>query len=111
MCTIAEVLRGLKMKTGFSSVELFRKYLWYALRERKFDPDTVADLIHLRQQLSLTDDEVSPYTVSMLSDGLGALAGCLSRKPCNLLYSALWVFRGPVPFATWAMTCSATCTL
>ena len=45
------------MKTGFSGAELFRKYLWYALRERKFDPDTVADLIHLRQQLNLTDDE------------------------------------------------------
>ncbi len=55
----AEVLRGLRMKTGFSAVELFRKYLWYALRERKFDADTVADLVHLREQLDLSDDQVS----------------------------------------------------
>jgi len=53
------VLRGLRMKTGFSAVELFRKYLWYALRERKFDADTVADLVHLREQLDLSDDQVS----------------------------------------------------
>ena len=55
----AEVLRGLRMKTGFSAAELFRKYLWYALRERKFDADAVADLVHLREQLDLSDDQVS----------------------------------------------------
>lgn len=51
------MLRGLRMKTGFSAVETFRKYLWYTLRERKFDADTVADLIHLAEQLELGDDQ------------------------------------------------------
>ncbi len=51
-------MRGLKMKSGFSSTEIFRKYLWYLLRERKFDEDAVADLAALRTALGMTDEEV-----------------------------------------------------
>jgi hypothetical protein len=29
-------------------VEVFRKYLWYVLRERKFGPDAVADMVALK---------------------------------------------------------------
>ncbi len=53
----AGVVRGLKMKSGFSSTEIFRKYLWYLLRERKFDEDAVADLAALRSALNMTDEE------------------------------------------------------
>jgi hypothetical protein len=52
------VLRGLKMKTGFNDVELFRKYLWYLLRERQFDASAVDDLVYLRTVLGMNDDEV-----------------------------------------------------
>lgn len=57
MCVHAGVVRGLKMKSGFSSTEIFRKYLWYLLRERKFDEDAVADLAALRSALNMTDEE------------------------------------------------------
>jgi hypothetical protein len=50
--------RGLKMKTRFSGTEIFRKYLWYLLRERSFDNDAVADMQQLKSALGLTDDEV-----------------------------------------------------
>ena len=51
--------RGLKMKTRFSGTEIFRKYLWYLLRERSFDNDAVADMQQLKSALGLTDDEVT----------------------------------------------------
>ena len=43
------MVRGLRLKTGFTATEIFRKYLWYLLRERKFDEDAVADLSALAQ--------------------------------------------------------------
>ena len=46
------------MKTGFTATEIFRKYLWYLLRERKFDEDAVADLSALRSVLAMRDEEV-----------------------------------------------------
>ena len=53
----AGVLRSLRGRTGFSATEVFRKYLWYALRERKFDEDAVVDLALLRNALSMSDAE------------------------------------------------------
>ncbi len=46
------------MRSGFSGTEIFRKYLWYLLRERSFDVDAVADMQQLKDSLGLTDDEV-----------------------------------------------------
>ncbi len=53
----AGVVRGIRGRTGFSATEVFRKYLWYALRERKFDEDAVLDLALLRSALSMSDEE------------------------------------------------------
>ena len=50
------------MKTGFTATEIFRKYLWYLLRERRFDEDAVADLSALRSVLAMRDEEVSPLS-------------------------------------------------
>ena len=50
------------MKTGFTATEIFRKYLWYLLRERKFDEDAVADLSALRSVLAMRDEEVCPLS-------------------------------------------------
>lgn len=47
------------MRSGYSGTEIFRKYLWYLLRERGFDVDAVADMQQLKDSLGLTDDEVS----------------------------------------------------
>lgn len=47
------------MKTGFNSAEMFRKYLWYLLRERKFDTEAVNDIVQLKSALQLSDEEVS----------------------------------------------------
>lgn len=44
--------------TGFTPVEVFRKYLWFLLRERQFDIAAVQDMVLLKQALGLTDDEV-----------------------------------------------------
>ena len=46
------------MKTGFNSAEIFRKYLWYLLRERKFDTEAVNDVVQLKGSLQLSDEEV-----------------------------------------------------
>lgn len=55
----ASTIVSLKMRTGFSSVEIFRKYLWYLLRERKFDNDAVADVIALKNILGLTEKQTA----------------------------------------------------
>ena len=53
------VIAGLRLRTGFSSVEIFRKYLWYLLRERKFDHDAVEDMVSLKRVLSLSEEDVA----------------------------------------------------
>jgi hypothetical protein len=53
------VIVGLRLKTGFSPVEIFRKYLWFLLRERKFDQDAIDDLVALKSILDLTDTDVA----------------------------------------------------
>ncbi len=44
--TAAEARR---LPGGFTPVEVFRKYLWYLLRERAFNQEAVDDLVHLKQ--------------------------------------------------------------
>jgi hypothetical protein len=53
------VIGGLRIRTGFSPVEIFRKYLWYLLRERKFDTEAVADVATLKAALGLKDEQVA----------------------------------------------------
>lgn len=53
------VITGLRLRSGFSPTEIFRKYLWYLLRERKFDNDALADVIALKKALGLSDKDVS----------------------------------------------------
>ena len=60
----AGVVRGLRLNTGFTATEIFRKYLWYLLRERKFDEGAVADLSALRSALAMRDEEVSRLSAS-----------------------------------------------
>lgn len=49
----------LRVKTGYSSTEIFRKYLWFLLRERAFDQEAVDDLVHLKNALGMGDEEVA----------------------------------------------------
>ena len=53
------LMRKLRSETGFSAPEVFRKYLWYLLRERRFDSTAVADLVALRNALELSDADVA----------------------------------------------------
>lgn len=53
-------VRSLKSKTGYTEVEMYRKFLWYLLRERTFDPAAVQDTLHLKQALSLSDQQACP---------------------------------------------------
>lgn len=52
-------ITGIRLRTGFSQIEIFRKYLWYLLRERKFDHDALADLVELKSCLGLSDGDVA----------------------------------------------------
>lgn len=49
----------IRLRTGFTPVEIFRKYLWYLLRERKFDNDAVEDVLALRTALGLSEEQVA----------------------------------------------------
>ncbi|KAI3728570.1 hypothetical protein L6452_17208 [Arctium lappa] len=54
-----EVLNGLMQKTGFTMVEILRKYIRYALNEKPFNPKMVAALIQLRKTTMLEDPQVA----------------------------------------------------
>ena len=73
--------RGLKMKTGFNAVEIFRKYLWYLLREHKFDTEAVNDVVQLKSSLQLPDEEVSVTPVCQALH----LVACITARICNYI--------------------------
>lgn len=79
----AGVARNLKMQTGFNASEIFRKYLWYLLRERKFDSEAVNDVVQLKASLQLSDEEVN--YLAMFEGSGGAL--CIhGRIECCCLF-------------------------
>ncbi|XP_010423057.1 PREDICTED: uncharacterized protein LOC104708226 [Camelina sativa] len=51
-------LKALEQKTEFNMEEILRKYIRYALNEKPFNPDLVADLIHLRRASGLNDSQI-----------------------------------------------------
>ncbi|KAG7608578.1 hypothetical protein ISN44_As05g007870 [Arabidopsis suecica] len=51
-------LKALEQKTEFNMEEILRKYIRYALNEKPFNPDLVADLIHLRKASGLNDSQI-----------------------------------------------------
>lgn len=60
------VARNIQIKTGFNASEVFRKFLWYLLRERKFDSEAVNDVVQLKASLQLSDAEVSQVKCCVL---------------------------------------------
>ncbi|KAK9117799.1 hypothetical protein Scep_015892 [Stephania cephalantha] len=52
-------LKDLMHLTGFDMEEIFRKYIRYAMNEKPFNPDMVADLIQLRKSSMLEDANVA----------------------------------------------------
>ena len=52
------MVRQVRRQTGFDGVQVFRKYLWFLLRERKFDQSAVDDMILLKSAFGLTDADV-----------------------------------------------------
>ncbi|XP_057526452.1 uncharacterized protein LOC130805686 [Amaranthus tricolor] len=52
-------LEDIQKKTGFSMEDIVRKYIRYALNDKPFNGDTVADLIQLRKASMLTDSQVA----------------------------------------------------
>ncbi|XP_028222811.1 uncharacterized protein LOC114403827 isoform X2 [Glycine soja] len=48
-----------RRQTGFDLEEILRKYIRYTLNEKPFNPDMVADLIHLRKASILNDSQVA----------------------------------------------------
>lgn len=78
-------MRGLRLKTGFTATEIFRKYLWYLLRERKFDEDAVADLSALRSVLAMKDEDVRCALPSSQCQACLFLAAKPSHTYLNIL--------------------------
>ncbi|KAK7308353.1 hypothetical protein VNO77_41955 [Canavalia gladiata] len=54
-----DALKEIENKTGFNLEEIMRKYIRYALNEKPFNPDLVADLIHLRRASMLNDSQIA----------------------------------------------------
>ncbi|KAL2339350.1 hypothetical protein Fmac_007290 [Flemingia macrophylla] len=54
-----DALKEIEKKTGFDLEQIFRKYIRYALNEKAFNPDMVADLIQLRRASMLNDSQVA----------------------------------------------------
>lgn len=52
-------LKELESKVAFNVEEILRKYIRYALNEKPFNPDVVADLIQLRRASMLNDSKVA----------------------------------------------------
>lgn len=94
-------LRSLKSQTGFTGEEVFRKYLWFLLRERQFNVDAVADMVALKQALALSDQEVADalreravriyekYGNVMLETEGMTKAGVERKATCRALFSKL----------------------
>ncbi|CAG7879044.1 unnamed protein product [Brassica rapa] len=51
-------LKALEEKTEFNMDEILRKYIHYALKEKPFNPDLVANLIHLRRASGLNESQI-----------------------------------------------------
>ncbi|GIL61657.1 hypothetical protein Vafri_16054, partial [Volvox africanus] len=92
------VMRKLQRSSGFSPVEVFRKYLWYLLRERKFDQGAVEDVVAIKVGLGLTDADAGEAlreratriydkygTLMLNTEGL-TLAGAQRKATCTALF-------------------------
>eukprot|EP00210_Caulerpa_lentillifera_P001951 g1872.t1 len=91
----------IRVKAGFTPTEVFRKYLWYLLRERKFDQTAVDDLICLKKSLQLTEEDVATalkeraqriyekYGTLMLNTAGMTSAGVERKATCQALFSKI----------------------
>ncbi|KAJ6433193.1 hypothetical protein OIU84_020249 [Salix udensis] len=52
-------LEGMEKRTGFTMVDIVRKYIRYALNEKPFNPELVASLIQFRKASMLDDSQVA----------------------------------------------------
>ncbi|KAL6759739.1 hypothetical protein V8C86DRAFT_2568137 [Haematococcus lacustris] len=94
-------VEGVRARTGFTMVELFRKYLWFLLRERKFDQSAVDDLVALKQAAGLSDEQVAEAlqersqrvydkygTLMLNTDGMSS-GGVERKAACTALFRKL----------------------
>eukprot|EP00198_Chlamydomonas_reinhardtii_P005783 XP_001695119.1 predicted protein [Chlamydomonas reinhardtii] len=92
----------LQRASGFTAVEVFRKYLWYLLRERKFDQGAVEDLVALKTGLGLTDGDAGEAlrersarvydkygTLMLNTEGL-TLSGAQRKATCMALFRKIF---------------------
>ena len=82
------VVRKMQSNSGFTGVEVFRKYLLYALEQRSFDTATVADLIHLRGACGLDDAETRACILKLTQNTFGKY-GMLSTPKAGLTSDGL----------------------
>jgi len=91
-------IRTLRWRLGFTAVELFRKYLWFLLRERKFEQGAVEDLVALKKAAGLSDTDVAEAlkeradriydkygTLMLNTEGMTA-AGIERKASCQALF-------------------------
>ncbi|KAG2491532.1 hypothetical protein HYH03_010104 [Edaphochlamys debaryana] len=104
----ASECKRLTRASGFTPVEVFRKYLWYLLRERRFDQGAVDDLVALKEGLALTDADVGEAlrersqriyekygTLMLNTEGL-TLQGAQRKASCTALFrKVLYLAEAP----------------
>jgi len=68
--------------------EILRKYIRYALNEKPFNPDLVADLIHLRKASGLNDSQI-PEILNEISRRIVKEKGNQNFVKGSLLWQSL----------------------
>ena len=76
----------IRRKTGFDGAQIFRKFMWFLLRERKFDSSAVDDCVLLKSAFGLTEQEVCRLLLygrrSMHGTCSAAVAGVAGAVSC-----------------------------
>lgn len=75
----------LDIQTGFNMEEILRKYIRYALNENPFNPELVANLIHLRK-VSMLDDSQVAETLQEISRRIVKDKGNFVLQSCVILH-------------------------
>ena len=64
-CYLTGVVAKIQRQTGFQPEAVFRKYLWFLLRERKFDQGAVDDMVLLKSAFGLSADQARHTSVCL----------------------------------------------
>ncbi|CAH8392260.1 unnamed protein product [Eruca vesicaria subsp. sativa] len=92
-------LKAIEEKTEFNMVEILRKYIYYALNDKPFNPDLIENLIHLRRASGLIEAQI-PEVLNEISRRIVKEKGKSKSKPIKnksfFVVTIFSIFAGPV---------------